>query len=159
MVLAKAVSVAQKKRTPPRKSRKSKASTKKNIAPDECVTPPQVNDQALNLFKFDPGKEREADRISGYVEWQCAKDAERVTYLEKIRTENVFGTDYDCWNVRTDKERYAQAAACEDNQTFACRFLDTVSARRLAEELLKLVGVSAILRVLVTADRLWPPSR
>jgi len=98
--------VAQNKSAPPRKPRKSKASTKKSIAPDECVILPQVKDEALNLFKFDPGNEREADRISGYVEWQCAKDAERVTYLEKIRTENVFGADYDCWNVRTDKERY-----------------------------------------------------
>jgi len=23
-----------------------------------------------------------------------------VTYLEKIQTEHVFGTRYDCWNVR-----------------------------------------------------------
>ena len=98
-------SVAQKK-SAPRKSRKSRASTKKSPSPDECVIPPQLKDEALNLFKFDPGNEREAKRISEYVEWQCAKDDERVTYLEKIRTEYVFGRDYDCWNVRTDKEQY-----------------------------------------------------
>ncbi len=63
-------------------------------------------DEALNQFKFDAGNEHEADGIAKYVEWQCQKDAERVTYLEKLRTENVFGADYDCWNVRTDKERY-----------------------------------------------------
>jgi hypothetical protein len=40
------------------------------------------------------------------VEWQCAKEQERVTYLEKVVTENVFGTRYECWNVRTNKERY-----------------------------------------------------
>jgi hypothetical protein len=98
--------VAQKKGARPRKLRKLKASTKESIAADECVIPPPVKDEALNLFKFDPGNEREADRISEYVELQCAKEAARVTYLEKIRTENVFGTDYDCWNVRTDKGRY-----------------------------------------------------
>ena len=69
-----------------------------------CIIPPQVRDEALNQFKFDAGNEHEADRIAKYVEWQCQKDAERVTYLEKLRTENVFGADYDCWNVRTDKE-------------------------------------------------------
>jgi hypothetical protein len=104
--LLSSISVAKKKSLPARKPRKAKLSTKKDIPGGECVIPPQVKDEALNLFKFDPGNEREADRISGYVEWQCAKDGERVTYLEKIRTENVFGTDYDCWNVRTDKERY-----------------------------------------------------
>jgi hypothetical protein len=86
--------------------RKSKPSKKATVMADGCIIPPQVKDQALNQFKFDTGNEHEADRIARYVEWQCQKDAERVTYLEKLRTENVFGADYDCWNVRTDKERY-----------------------------------------------------
>ena len=55
-------------------------------------------------FMFKSGNEHEADRIAKYVEWQYRKDAERVMYLEKLRTENVFGADYDCWNVRTDKK-------------------------------------------------------
>ena len=50
--------------------------------------------------------EKETDRVAGYVQWQCAKDNERVTYLEKVLTEPVLGTRYDCWNVRTDKARY-----------------------------------------------------
>lgn len=29
--------------------------------------------------------ETEADEIASYVEWQCAKDNERVTYLEKVQ--------------------------------------------------------------------------
>ena len=58
---------------------------------------------SINI-NFDAGDRAEADRIAKYVEWQCQKDAERVTYLEKLfRTENVFGADYDCWNVRTTK--------------------------------------------------------
>jgi hypothetical protein len=98
--------MARKKSASPRRPRKSKASVKKTVVPGECVIPPQVKDEALYSFKFDSGNEREAARIPGHVEWQCAKDADRVTYLEKIRTENVFGTDYDCWNVLTDKARY-----------------------------------------------------
>jgi hypothetical protein len=99
-------SVAKKKSAMPRAPRKSKPSKKTPLMGDGCIIPPQVKDEALNQFKFDAGNEHEADRIAKYVEWQCQKDAERVTYLEKLRTENVFGADYDCWNVRTDKERY-----------------------------------------------------
>ena len=84
--------MAPKKSATRRKARKSKPSPKESIARDECVIPPKVKDEALNLFKFDPGNERDADKIAGYVEWQCSKDAECVTYLEKIRTEVVFGT-------------------------------------------------------------------
>ena len=73
---------------------------------DGCVIPPPVSAEALNRFKLDVGNEHEADQITKYVEWQCSKDNERVTYLEKVKTENVFGANHDCWNVRTDKERY-----------------------------------------------------
>ena len=71
----------------------------------ECIIPPRVPDEVLNRFTLGRN-ENEANRIGEYVEWQCAKDKERVTYLEKVLTEHVFGTRYDCWNVRTDKERY-----------------------------------------------------
>jgi hypothetical protein len=98
--------MARKKSATTRVKRKSKSSKTANVMNDGCVIPPQVKDEALTQFKFETGNEHEADRISKYVEWQCQKGAERVTYLEKIRTENVFGADYDCWNVRTDKERY-----------------------------------------------------
>jgi hypothetical protein len=71
----------------------------------ECIIPPRVPDQVLNRFTLGRN-ENEAERISSYVEGQCARDKERVTYLEKVQAEHVFGARYDCWNVRTDKERY-----------------------------------------------------
>jgi hypothetical protein len=71
----------------------------------ECTIPPRVSDAVLNRFTLGRN-ENEAERIAGYVECECAKDSEKVTYLEKVQTEHVFGTRYDCWNVRTDKERY-----------------------------------------------------
>ncbi len=98
--------MAKKKERAFSQAPQSQGFDEKRHSPRRCVIPPQVKDEALNLCIRPGNGEREADRISGYVEWQCAKDAERVTYLEKIRTENVFGTDYDCWSVRTDKERY-----------------------------------------------------
>ena len=90
---------AKKKRPTRRKAKPADVDTA------ECTIPPRVSDEVLNRFTLGRN-ERDADQISEYVEWQCAKDNERVTYLEKIQTEHVFGTRYDCWNVRTDKERY-----------------------------------------------------
>lgn len=81
---------------------------KKNSAAkgkNKCIIPPCVADEALNRFTLGRN-ENEADRISDYVQWQCAKDKERVTYLEKVMSEHVFGTRHDCWSVRTNKERY-----------------------------------------------------
>ena len=70
-----------------------------------CVIPPRVSDEVLNRFTLGRN-ENEANRIAEYVEWQCSKTKERVTYLEKVQTEHVFGNRHDCWNVRTNKERY-----------------------------------------------------
>lgn len=78
---------------------------KKRTENSKCVIPPRVADAALNRFTLGRN-ENEADRISDYVKWQCAKDKERVTYLEKVMSEHVFSTRYDCWNVRTNRNRY-----------------------------------------------------
>jgi len=71
----------------------------------DCVIPPRVADEVLNRFTLGRN-EKEAIRISEYVEWRCAKDKEKVTYLEKVLTEHILGVRHDCWNVRTDKQRY-----------------------------------------------------
>lgn len=88
------------------KSPRGHRNRKRGPDAESHVIPPSVSDEALNLFKLDPQNEHEAKRISEYVEWQCAKDHEMVTYLEKIKTENVLGGNYDCWHVRTDKDRF-----------------------------------------------------
>jgi hypothetical protein len=87
--------------------RKAKSNGKAKIGKKDkgCIIPPRVADAALNRFTLGRN-ENEADRISDYVEWQCAKDKERVTYLEKVMSEHVFSTRYDCWNVRTNRGRY-----------------------------------------------------
>jgi hypothetical protein len=77
----------------------------KRVQRGECVIPPRVADEVLNRFTLGRN-EKEATRISEYVEWQCAKDKEKVTYLEKVLTEHILGVRHDCWNVRTDKQRY-----------------------------------------------------
>jgi hypothetical protein len=85
--------------------RSSKAREKRTVAdPSSHIIPGPVSDETLNRFKLDPENHYEAKRIAEYVEQECAKDKEKVTYLEKIKTENVLGSDFDCWHVRTDKE-------------------------------------------------------
>jgi len=49
---------------------------------DDCVFPPRVSDDVLNQFTL-ARNEYEGDRITNYVETECAKDKGRVTYLEK----------------------------------------------------------------------------
>jgi hypothetical protein len=84
---------------------KSGNTTGSLVTNGECIIPPRVSDEVLNRFTLGRN-EHEARRISEYVEWQCAKDKERVTYLEKVITEHIYGSRHDCWNVRTDKEQY-----------------------------------------------------
>lgn len=88
------------------KSPRERRNRKRGFDSKSHVIPPPVTDEALSLFKLDLQNEHEAKRISEYVEWQCAKDHEKVTYLEKIKTENVLGGTYDYWHVRTDKDRF-----------------------------------------------------
>jgi hypothetical protein len=86
------------------KNRRAPKQRKKTVS-GECTIPPRVPDAVLDQFTLGRN-EHEADEIRSYVESQCAKDNEHVTYLEKVQTEHVFGAPYACWNVRTEKERY-----------------------------------------------------
>ena len=97
--------MAPKKVIKKTKKTRSGRQARKPQAPGDCLIPPRVSDEVLNRFTLGRN-ESEADRIARYVEWQCKKDGEGVAYLEKVRTEHVLGTDYDCWNVRTNKDRY-----------------------------------------------------
>jgi hypothetical protein len=91
---------------PKRREPGAKRPTKTSTREDDHVIPPPVSDQALNQFKLNQQSQHEAKLVSEYVEWQCVKDKETVAYLEKIKTENVLGGDFDCWHVRTDKGSY-----------------------------------------------------
>lgn len=93
-----------KERTRPTPGNPKKQGTK-GAPLGDCIIPPRVTDDVLNRFTLGRN-EQEATRISEYVEWQCAKDKEKVTYLEKVLTEHILGIRHDCWNVRTDKGRW-----------------------------------------------------
>src|ERR1700733_10530761 len=108
------------------------------------IIPPESPDMRSNRFTF--GKDDiQADEIARYVESQC-KGEEHVTFLEKIQSEFLFGTQYDCWNVRTNKERYwvispmtnlysQQTFASIDNTlTFHIGLTERLQAQRQAAE-------------------------
>jgi hypothetical protein len=97
-------SFRHKKRTRPVPGN-PKAKSARGSPLGECIIPPRVADDVLNRFTLGRN-EHEATRISEYVEWQCTKAKEKVTYLEKVLTEHILGVRHDCWNVRTDKQRW-----------------------------------------------------
>ena len=83
---------------------KSYKKAKKGIpSPDECTIPGRVPDSVLNKFALNRS-EHEAAAIREYVEWQSPK--EKVAYLEKVATENLFDRKLDAWDVHTNGERY-----------------------------------------------------
>jgi hypothetical protein len=89
-------------KTAPRKAPAKK--TRRKIKGD-CVIPPRVPNAAINQFAFSRN-DTEADRIAEYVEWQVRDDKEKVTFLEKVKTEHVMGVANNCWNVHTNKRQW-----------------------------------------------------
>jgi hypothetical protein len=86
-------------------SKTPKKPKRSNTTASECIIPPRPSDSILNQFTL-WRSERDAQAIREYVEWQSRKEKEKVTYLEKISTEHIFGRKHDAWNVHTDKGRY-----------------------------------------------------
>src|ERR1700737_83637 len=42
--------------------------------------------------------------VSDYVETQAR--GEKVLHAEKVKSEHILGSDHDCWDVHTNKDRY-----------------------------------------------------
>jgi hypothetical protein len=91
------------------KKRPGRTKTQQEPLDEKCVIPGRVADSVLNEYLFDRDDD-DAREIAEYFEWQTGKDpnrrGERIRHLEKVMTENVFGRDYDCWDVHTTKGRW-----------------------------------------------------
>ena len=86
---------------------------------DDCIVPPEIPKTELHKLVLEQSP-HELREISDYVEWQCNKKRENeieetgnsaeveevVQHAEKLRTERVFGTDYDVWDVHTNLNRW-----------------------------------------------------
>jgi hypothetical protein len=83
-----------------KKNRKPKKSRPKSRRPkSECTIPAK---HILATFTLDTPISKRA--ISDYVETQAR--GEKVLHAEKVKSEHLLGTDYVCWDVHTDKDRY-----------------------------------------------------
>lgn len=69
----------------------------------ECVTPIQIPAGELERYRVDADPHSERD-IATYVEGQ-ARD-ESVQHVEKIKREIILGSEYEMWDVVTDKGRW-----------------------------------------------------
>jgi hypothetical protein len=83
------------------KRRRDNARRKKKTTDDGCAIPPPPVKHILSSFTFSSPRSKKA--ISEYVEVQAR---EKVHHAEKVKSEHVQGTDYDCWDVHTNKDRY-----------------------------------------------------
>jgi hypothetical protein len=77
-------------------------SKRRQAVKGECTIPPPVAKHILGTFTLDTPVSKRA--ISDYVETQ-ARD-ETVLHAERVKSEHILGTDYVCWDVHSDKDRY-----------------------------------------------------
>lgn len=82
---------------------KPKPKPRRKKADDECTIPPPIPVKELPDLVL-PRNDREVQTIADYVEWQAK--GETVLHAEKVTTEHVMGRKHECWDVRTNKERY-----------------------------------------------------
>lgn len=73
-----------------------------------CILPSTPDDASLRAALLDRA-DREEGPIIEYAEWQLSKGSDkpaRVRHLEKLKTERVFGHEYELWDVHTTKGRW-----------------------------------------------------
>src|SRR5467141_5225008 len=79
-----------------------KRRTKRKPVSGECTIPPRPVKHILSSFTLSNPASKRA--VKDYVESQAR--GERVQHAEKIKSEHLFGRDYDCWDVHTQRDRY-----------------------------------------------------
>jgi hypothetical protein len=68
---------------------------------DHAIPPPPAKHILGSFTLANPTSKR---AVSDYVEIQAR--GEKVVHAEKIKSERILGTDHDCWDVHTQKDRY-----------------------------------------------------
>src|SRR5271156_5602940 len=88
------------------KRRREKALTggkKRGRAPlSEHTIPPPPAKHILGSFTLANPTSKRA--VSDYVETQAR--GEKVLHAEKVKSEHIIGSDHNCWDVHTNKDRY-----------------------------------------------------
>jgi hypothetical protein len=87
------------------KRRREKGRTRKKPrrpTPRDHTIPPPPAKHILGSFTLANPTSKRA--VSDYVETQAR--GEKVAHAEKVKSEHILGTDHDCWDVHTNKDRY-----------------------------------------------------
>src|SRR5579862_8629627 len=84
-----------------RKRQKTRGKKKKRPL-GKCTIPRRPVKYILSSFTLSNPTSKRA--IQDYVESQAR--AEKVQHAEKVKSEHLFGRDYDCWDVHTQRDRY-----------------------------------------------------
>jgi hypothetical protein len=86
-----------------RRRENARARKKPRRAPrGEHTIPPQPAKHILGSFTLANPTSKRA--VSDYVETHAR--GERVLHAEKVKSEHILGSDHDCWDIHTNKNRY-----------------------------------------------------
>src|SRR6266851_556947 len=85
-----------------RKNAKAQGKKRRASPRGACTIPPVPVKHILGSFTLANPTSKRA--VSDYVESQ-ARD-EKVLHVEKMKSERILGSDHDCWDVHTNKDRY-----------------------------------------------------
>ncbi len=66
--------------------------------------------------------------VSDYVETQA--QSEKVLHAEKVKSEHILGSDHDCWDVHTNKDRYWVITSPSNSITPLCTFVPSFGGVR-----------------------------
>ena len=84
-----------------RKSVKVQGKKRHSRQSGECTIPPLPIKHILGTFTLANPTSKRA--VSDYVEIQAR---EKALHAEKVKSEHILGSDHDCWDVHTNKDRY-----------------------------------------------------
>lgn len=84
-----------------RENARSRSKKKSKKPRGEHTIPPPPVKHILSSYTM--GNPISMRAICDYVEIQAR---EKVLHAEKVKSEHILGSDYDCWDVHTNKDRY-----------------------------------------------------
>jgi hypothetical protein len=85
-----------------RENARTRGKKRRRAPRGEHTIPPRPAKHILGSFTLANPTSKRA--VSDYVETQAR--GEKVLHAEKVKSEHILGTDHDCWDVHTNKDRY-----------------------------------------------------
>jgi len=83
------------------KGRAQKKKPRRALRGEHTIPPPPAKHILASFTLANPTSKR---AVSDYVETQAR--GEKVLHAEKVKSERILGSEHDCWDVHTEKDRY-----------------------------------------------------